>query len=125
MGEPILMSDNEEIIAVVIEIAFLGTRNLESSFAIHAEKGRPLSRANYRSSVLRTTPLPRLTHGEYLPAAAEVVRQRTSKYENENNNSKHIYCCQIQCLLEHKQEGISGPVVDRSRDINHAEHVDH
>ena len=119
------MSDNAKIIAVVIEMAFLGTRDLESSFAIHAEKGRPPSRANYRSSVSRTTPLPRLTHGEHLPAAAEIVRQRTSKYENENNNGKDIYCYRIECHLEYKQEGISGLVVDRSRDINHAEHVDH
>ena len=125
MGEPILMSDNEKIIAVVIETAFLGTPDLESSFAIHDEKGRPPSRANYRSSVSWTTLIPKLTHGEHLSAAAEIVRQRTSKYENENNNSKHIYCCQIQCHLEYKQEGISGPVADRSRDVNHAEHVDH
>ena len=119
------MSDNEKTIAVVIEIAFLGTRDLESSFAIHAEKGRPPSRANYRLSVSQTTLLPRLTHGEHLPAAAEVVRQRTSEYENENNNGKDIHCYRIECHLEYKQEGISGLVADRSRDINHAEHVDH
>ena len=85
------MSDNAKIIAVVIEMAFLGTRDSDLSSAIHAEKGRPPSRANYRSSVSWTTLLPRLTHGEHLSAAAEIVRQRTSKYENENNDSKHIY----------------------------------
>lgn len=119
------MSDNARIIAVVIEIAFLGTRDLESSLAIHAEKGSPPSRANCRSSASLTTLLPRVTHGKHLPAAAEIVRQRTSKYENENNDSKHIYCCQVQCLLEYKQKGESGPVVNRSPDINHAEQIDH
>jgi hypothetical protein len=52
MGELILMSDNDTIIAVVTEMAFLGTCDLGSTFTTHAEKGRPLSRANYRLSLV-------------------------------------------------------------------------
>jgi hypothetical protein len=52
MGELILMSDNDTIIAVVTEMAFLGTCDLGSIFTTHAENGRPPSRANYRLSAV-------------------------------------------------------------------------
>jgi hypothetical protein len=52
MGELILMSDNDTIIAVVTEMAFLGTCDLGSIFTTHVENGRPPSRANYRLSAV-------------------------------------------------------------------------
>jgi hypothetical protein len=48
-----LTSDNDTIVVVVNVMAFLGTCDLESIFAIHVENGRPPSRANYEMSVMQ------------------------------------------------------------------------